>query len=129
MRKVILVFVAAVISLASYSQVIYKIKTDSLLVTNDSCNAELNLENSTRNVNGFLYNKGNGRTEFRKGLIKVNDSIYIIGADTLNLAGVGTSSAWNLNGNTGTNPTNNFLGTTDANGLAFRTNNIVRASI
>ena len=65
----------------------YKIKADSVKITNDSCNAELILENATRNVQGFLYNKGNGRTEFRKGAIRLNDSTYIIGADTVKTGG------------------------------------------
>ncbi len=70
----------------SFSRNIYKLKTHSLLVTYDSCTAELNLENSTRNVKGFLYNKGNGRTEFRNGIIKLpGDSLYVIGSDTLKI--------------------------------------------
>jgi len=73
-------------SINTYSQYVHKIKADSVLITNDSCTAELNLENSTKNVNGFLYNKGKGRTEFRKGLIKIDDTLYIIGNDTLNIA-------------------------------------------
>jgi hypothetical protein len=73
--------------LFSSAQFIYKIKADSVLITNDSCNAELNLENSTRHVaGGFLYNKGNGRTEFRKALYKVNDTLYLIGGDSLKIA-------------------------------------------
>lgn len=70
-------------SIAASSQYIYKIKADSVLITNDSCNAELNLENSTRNIKGFLFNRGNGRTEFRQGAIKLNDSTYLIGSDTI----------------------------------------------
>ncbi len=76
---------------AACAQFVHKIKADSVLITNDSCNAELNLENSTKLINGFLYNKGNGRTEFRKGLVKINDSLYIIGNDTLNLKAGGNS--------------------------------------
>jgi len=36
---------------------------------------------------------------------------------------------WLLNGNAGTNPAINFLGTTDAQGLQFRTNGIARMTI
>jgi len=38
---------------------------------------------------------------------------------------IGTSSpdAWSTNGNAGTNPSANFIGTTDAQSMAFRTNN------
>lgn len=39
-----------------------------------------------------------------------------------------SGASWNLLGNTGTNPTNNFLGTTDYNRLVFRTNNVERAT-
>lgn len=36
---------------------------------------------------------------------------------------------WHLSGNTGTNPANNFIGTTDGQDLAFRTNNTERARL
>jgi hypothetical protein len=81
-------FISTVVCLAGISasaQFVYKIKGDSVLMTNDSCNTELILENSTKNVCGFLFNKGNGRTEFRSALIKLNDSTYRIGCDTLHL--------------------------------------------
>jgi hypothetical protein len=41
----------------------------------------------------------------------------------------GTNIPWGTFGNLGTNPTNNFVGTTDAADLAFRTGNTVRATI
>jgi len=85
MMKLLLIPVLLLMAMLSHSQYIHKIKADSVLITNDSCNAELNLENSTKHIPGFLYNKGNGRTEFRKGLVKINDSLYIIGGDTLNI--------------------------------------------
>jgi hypothetical protein len=37
-----------------------------------------------------------------------------------------TNYAWGLTGNAGTNPSTNFLGTTDNNGLIFKTNNTER---
>ena len=40
-----------------------------------------------------------------------------------------TSTAWDLNGNTGTNPLNDFVGTTDNNSLNFRTNNLNRMTL
>jgi hypothetical protein len=40
-----------------------------------------------------------------------------------------TGAAWLTAGNSGTNPTNNFLGTTDAQHLQFRTNNVNRMRI
>lgn len=57
----------------------YKIKADSVKITNDSCTAELILENSTKNVNGFLYNRGNGRTEFRLTTAHGIDDVLAVG--------------------------------------------------
>jgi len=84
MKELLLFLVVACALTQTHAQYVYKIKADSVLITNDSCTAELNLENSTKNVKGFLYNKGNGRTEFRKGLFKLNDSLYQSGGDTMN---------------------------------------------
>lgn len=58
----------AIISLCSFqgkAQFTYKIKADSVKVTNDNCSAELIIENSTKNVSGYLFNAGNGRTRFQ----------------------------------------------------------------
>lgn len=44
---------------------------------------ELQLENSTDTVPGFLFNIGNGITQFRRALIKINSTTYLIGKDTL----------------------------------------------
>jgi hypothetical protein len=108
---------------ASFSQFVYKIKADSVLITNDSCNAELNLENSTRNVNGFLYNKGNGRTEFKKALINLGDSAFIIGGDTLNIGS--NTYLSNLFHKQGGNSygTTSIIGTKDDNGINVIKNN------
>jgi hypothetical protein len=65
---------------------------DSVRIHGNTGTAELNLENSTDTVKGFLYNKGAGRTEFRHGLIRISDTLYLIGSDTLHLSGVGGSS-------------------------------------
>jgi hypothetical protein len=83
--------------ISTHAQFTYKIKADSVKITNDSCSAELILENSTKQVNGFLYNKGNGRTEFRKALTKLNDTAYLIGADTLRFRDHGTGYILNRN--------------------------------
>src|SRR5437868_445256 len=89
----VLIFIYSIAS----AQFIYKIKADTVLITNDSCNAELAIENSTRAVvGGFLYNWGNGRTRFQKALVKINDSVYLVGTDTLHLAaGLGSLIATN----------------------------------
>lgn len=94
--KKLLTITVILFSSTTYSQFVYKIKADSVKITNDSCDAELIIENSTKDTLGFLYNKGNGRTEFRKVLIKLNDTTYIVGEDTLLLSG-GVNGSGNNN--------------------------------
>lgn len=103
------------------AQFVYKVKADSVKITNDSCNAELILENSTPSVKGFLYNKGNGRTEFRKPVFKLTDSTYLFGADTL------TMSAFINNGNAFNGLAT--IGTKDNNDFRFITNGQERGRI
>ncbi len=75
------------ISSATFAQKIYQIRADSVRIYNTCDTAELIIENRTQNVPGFLYNKGRGRTEFRRlqftdlgtGAFKFGDN------DTLNL--------------------------------------------
>ena len=45
------------------------------------------------------------------------------------LSTISFSQDWTLLGNAGTNPANNFVGTTDPNHLVFRTNNLPRVII
>ncbi len=68
-----------------FAQYVYTINADSVKITNHCDTAELIIENHTQNVPGFLFNKGRGRTEFRKALQKIDDSTYLIGADTLTI--------------------------------------------
>ena len=42
---------------------------------------------------------------------------------------IGSQGAWLLNGNAGTNPTTNFIGTTDNVNLTIRTNNLPRMTV
>lgn len=72
-----------------------------------------------------------------EGLVQntVSDSVLVVNAQgvvgwasagnllTATLDSSIAVNAWLLTGNSGTNPSANFLGTTDAQGLAFRTNN------
>jgi hypothetical protein len=129
MIKTVILGMLVLVSVSAIAQVQTQIIGDSVRIRSNTGTAELRLENSTKNVNGFLFNKGDGRTEFRKGMIKVYDSVYIIGGDTLNLSLYVPNNVWRLNGNTGTNPAVNFLGTTDNNRLVLKTNNIQRMSV
>ena len=84
MRRAIIICILAFPVNTLFSQYVYTIKADSVKITNcDS--AELIIENHTQGVPGFLYNKGNGRTEFHRVLIALNDSLYLFGPDTLNI--------------------------------------------
>lgn len=77
---------------------IYQIKADTVRIFNNCDTAELVLENRTRAVlNGVLTNKGDGITEFRKVMTNLGDSLYIIGGDTLNAAGL-HKNIYNANG-------------------------------
>jgi len=97
---------------------IYTIKADSVKITNTCDTAELIIENHTQNVSGFLFNKGKGRTEFRRGLLKINDSIYTVGGDTLRM------NPW-LQGGNRFGTTGKF-GTLDNYDIDFYTNNTHR---
>ena len=79
---IVLIFCSATPLFAQY---VYTINADSVKITNHCDTAELIIENHTQTVPGFLFNKGRGRTEFRRGMITIDDSLYLIGADTLNL--------------------------------------------
>src|SRR5688500_19314283 len=108
MKKLLFLVILVCAEKALHAQYIYTIKADSVKITNSCDTAELIIENHTQNVCGFLFNKGRGRTEFRRGMMKVNDSIYTIGCDTLRL-----SVAWLQGGNTF--GTTGYFGTRDNN--------------
>jgi hypothetical protein len=79
------------------AQHVYPIRADSVRIYSNCDTAELILENRTKDTLGFLFNKGKGRTEFRKlKLINVGASgIAIEGQDTIQIAG-GSGSAGTL---------------------------------
>ena len=86
MKKILFLFLLTSLANDLLAQYVYTIKADSVKITNcDS--AELILENHTQNIPGFLFNTGNGRTIFKRALQKINDSVYLIGADTLKIQG------------------------------------------
>lgn len=83
----ILIILCLLISGVAHAQTTGYFRYDSTRLEKVGGNNELIILNATRNVPGFLYNKGNGRTEFRPALSKVRPPLYISG-DTivLNLA-------------------------------------------
>lgn len=83
---ILLVFASILCTLAARSQLsgVYQLKgADSIKIFKVGGSTELVLLNKTKDTSGFLYNAGNGRTEFRRALKKLNDSVFVIGPDTL----------------------------------------------
>jgi uncharacterized small protein (DUF1192 family) len=66
---------------------VYQIRADSVRIYSGCDTAELIIENGTKDTLGFLFNKGNGRTEFRKLQLQTvgSNAIAITGQDTLQL--------------------------------------------
>ena len=122
MRHSLFLFILISLANALSAQYVYTIRADSVQLTNcDS--SELIIANHTQNVPGFLFNTGNGRTVFKRGVVKVSGGLYLIGADTLNLG----TNAWLQGGNTF--GTIGVLGTKDNNHVDFYTNNIQRSQL
>lgn len=71
-----------------FAQKVYQIRADSVRIYNVCDTAELILENRTQKIDGFLFNKGAGRTEFRKLKLETVGAsrIAIVGQDTLDLS-------------------------------------------
>jgi len=91
MKKLIFLLILLCIEKAMQAQYIYTIKADSVKITNSCDTAELIIENHTQTVPGFLFNKGRGRTEFRR-VVKLNDSTLVLGGDTLVIRGNTTAN-------------------------------------
>jgi hypothetical protein len=106
------------------AQNVYKITADSVKLTNTNDSTELIIENHTQSVPGFLFNTGRGRTAFKRPLTKINDSLYLVGADSLQMR---LPKAWVQGGNSF--GTNGILGTWDNNNLDFYTNHTQRARL
>ncbi len=122
MRYILVLTILLALFHEGNAQYVYTIKADSVKITNcDS--AELIIENHTQAVPGFLYNTGNGRTIFKRGAQKLNDSTYLVGADTIKLPSNSWLQGGNSFGNTG------VLGTLDNNPIDFYTNNLQRARL
>lgn len=121
MKKLLSLLVLVCMEKALHAQYIYTIKADSVKITNSCDTAELIIENHTQTVPGFLYNKGRGRTEFRRGMIRTSDSVIVIGGDTLKI------NPWLQGGNRF--GTTGILGTMDNNHIDFYTNGIKRGRL
>lgn len=83
MKKLLFLFALIISMFSSWGQSKGYIVNDSTYFEKRGGNAEMILENGTRDTPGFLYNKGGGRTIFKRGLIRIDDTTYLIGHDTL----------------------------------------------
>ncbi len=109
MKIILFSILAFVLSSNVQSQVIKKIKADSVRIYNDSMNAELIITNHTKDVSGFLYNTGNGRTSFKKIVEKITDSsVHFRGADSIRIPIKGLPGG--LNGAVQYNHSTSFAG-------------------
>ncbi len=125
MRKPLVLFFLLVLSQSIVAQTIkhtYMIKSDSVKIANTD-SAELIIENHTQAVPGFLFNTGNGRTKFLRGLQNLGNGKYLVGIDTLNVG----LNPWLQNGNAFV--ATGFFGTLDNYPIDFYTNNIQRARL
>jgi len=94
MKSIFLFFITLICTHTVFSQYVYTINADSVKITNHCDTAELIIENHSQNVPGFLFNKGRGRTEFRRA-VKLSDSTLLFGGDTLLIRGSGNVTASN----------------------------------
>ena len=95
MKHILSFFILIGLANALSAQYVYDIRADSVRLTNPD-STELIIENHTQGVLGFLFNTGNGRTIFKRALIQLDDSTYLLGADTLHTK---KTPYWNANGN------------------------------
>ncbi|MCS3799482.1 hypothetical protein [Niastella sp. OAS944] len=94
MKRILFLLALLCLEKPLHAQYNYTIKADSVKITNSSDTAELIIENHTQTVPGFLFNKGRGRTEFRRAE-KLNDSTLVLGGDTILIRG-GDYSLWKI---------------------------------
>lgn len=110
---------------ANYSPLTYiqKVYSDSItnLKLNKTDTATMLAPYSRVTVSSYGKNAGGDST-----ILLLSNGTRYAAKDSV---GGGGSSGWSLTGNAGTNPSTNFLGTTDNQPLKFRTNNVERTSI
>lgn len=85
--KLPLIIFALLLSSLVKGQYVYHMKADSVRVYSDCDTAELVLKNHTKDTLAYLYNKGGGRTEFRRiNLEPTNDGrLSITSGDTVSI--------------------------------------------
>jgi hypothetical protein len=92
MKRILFLLALLCLENVLHAQYVYTIKADSVKITNTCDTAELIIENHTQNVPGFLFNKGRGRTEFRRAA-QLDDTTVVIGGDSIHLGRGGKNFA------------------------------------
>lgn len=82
MKKLAVLATIILMGCTAYSQSRGYLRCDSVYIQG-GINAELIILNATRDSTGFLVNKGGGRTEFRRAVKTINDTLWVIGGDTV----------------------------------------------
>ena len=95
MKQFLILLLSVTLASQVNAQYVYTISADSTKLTGCDSN-ELIIENHTQNVPGFLFNTGRGRTQFRRALVQMSDTTYLLGGDTLRTTDF---SLWRRNGN------------------------------
>lgn len=85
MRNIIIFLLALVYAGNVAGQSVLPFRGDTIKIQKVGGYAELVIENRTKDTTGFLFNKGGGRTEFRK-VRQLNDSTIIFGFDTIKIS-------------------------------------------
>lgn len=109
--------------LSGFSQSTLPFRGDTIRIYKQGGSAELVIENKTKDTTGFLYNKGGGRTEFRR-VKKINDTTIVFGADTLTV-GSGSGPATVTTKNPITKAGDSVAINIDATALAVKGNKLI----
>jgi hypothetical protein len=90
--KILLSFLLALLASTAFSQSVLPLRADTVLIEKTGGSGELKIKNSTRDSLGVLVNIGGGRTRFIRAKA-LNDSILVIGLDTIRISGGGGSGS------------------------------------
>lgn len=113
-----------------------EIQDGHILLSNTATQSELRFKEASGNGGNIISFKApaalgsNINYTLPDNVGTANDVLTNDGTGTLSWATVSSlANAWGLLGNSGTNPVTNYIGTSDANDLSFRTNGILKARL
>lgn len=93
MKKITIILFLLCAAVFTQAQRPTQILADTVILysNNAAKGSTLQIKNLTKDTLGFLYNTGNGKTIFKRAAIKLNDSTYVIGADTIKIKTLATA--------------------------------------